>query len=117
MKSSKILKMSCFFLIFCPRPNLHAFDGKRNELIQMYNERLAILVPENGIDGKIFRMSVNQETVKAPNGAYMLPDRLHLMKKDQQVDNPPTMKANINLILNFMCNNVIKPSDSTCCVW
>ena len=60
-------------------------------------------------------MSVNVKTVVAKNGIYMLPDGKHLIKKDTEVEHPPPMKANLNLILNFMCNDVVKPLDSTCC--
>ena len=47
-------------------------DNKRNELMGMYHEAISKLVPEGGLDGKIFRMSVNQKTVLAPNGVYCL---------------------------------------------
>lgn len=96
-------------------PEKFSLDGKRNELIEVYHEGVGRLIPEEGLQGKIFRMSVNVKTVVAKNGIYMLPDGKHLIKKDTEVEHPPPMKANLNLILNFMCNDVVKPLDSTCC--
>ena len=83
--------------------------------MEVYHKGLSKLIPDAGLNGKIFRMSVNAKTIEAPNGEFMLPDRKHLVQKDLTVEIPPTMKANLNLLFNFMCNDVIKPTDSTCC--
>ena len=63
-----------------------------------------------GLNNKIFRMTVTRKTVVGLDGQYMLPDRAHLIRKDSEHEIPPAMKANLNLILNFMCNRVLRPS-------
>ena len=97
------------------KPEKFSLDPKRNELMDVYHKGLSRLIPDEGIDGKIFRMKVNLKTIKSTDGSYMLPDRYHILKKDATIDYPPAMTANLNIILNFMCNDFIKPVDSMCC--
>ena len=85
-------------------PEIHPLDARRNKYINAHNRLLRKLIPKSGLDGRIFRISANRKVVKHPNGKYMLPDRIHLQKKDEPRVTPPTLLTNINIIANFLCN-------------
>ena len=85
-------------------PEVYPLDAQRNIHVREHNELLKELIPETGLDGKIFRISANKKVVKHPNNKYMLPDRFHLQKKDKPRVTPPTLLTNINIMANFLCN-------------
>jgi len=98
------------------KPELYKLDAHRNQLIQKYNKFLKSLIPRHGIAGKIFLMTVNLSTYRSMDGGYMMPDRIHLVKKDRTRRIPPAIKVNVNLILNLACNRILRPADATCCM-
>lgn len=85
-------------------PEVYPLDRERNQHVRAHNELLRELIPEGGLDGKIFRISVNTKVVQHPNQKFMLPDRFHLQKKDKPRVTPPTLLTNINVMANFLCN-------------
>ena len=85
-------------------PEINPLDARRNKYIKAHNRLLRKLIPKSGLDGRIFRISANTKVVKHPNGEYMLPDRIHLQKKDEPRVTPPTLLTNINIMANFLCN-------------
>ena len=93
-----------------------SYDSERNKYIRSVNRALANIIPRTGIDNKIFTLSITRKTVVNQNGIYMMPDRRHIIDKNHEVRIPPAMKANLNILLNFLCNAVIKPSSSACCL-
>ena len=96
--------------------NVWSYDKARNGYIRSVNKALAKAIPRTGLDNKVFTLSVTTKTVKTNEGVYMMPDRKHIVEKNEEVRIPPAMKANLNIILNFMCNAVIKPSLDACCL-
>lgn len=85
-------------------PVVYPLDAQRNVHVAAHNKLLKEVIPETGLDGKIFRISANTKVVKHPNGKFMLPDRFHLQKKDKPRVTPPTLLTNINIMANFLCN-------------
>ena len=98
-------------------PVVYPLDAQRNVHVAAHNKLLKEVIPETGLDGKIFRISANTKVVKHPNGKFMLPDRFHLQKKDKPRVTPPTLLTNINIMANFLCNrhqeNAIE--ENLCC--
>jgi hypothetical protein len=85
-------------------PVVYPLDAQRNVHVAAHNKLLKEVIPETGLDGKIFRISANLKVVQHPNGKFMLPDRFHLQKKDKPRVTPPTLLTNINIMANFLCN-------------
>lgn len=96
-------------------PNVYQLDETRNKYMLRYLEMLDKMMPRNGFEDRIFRMTVTRKTVVSITGNYMLPDRAHLILKDKERTLPPAMKANLNIILNFVCNRRMGMSDEVCC--
>ena len=48
-------------------PEVYPLDAQRNIHVREHNELLKELIPETGLDGKIFRISANTKVVKHPN--------------------------------------------------
>jgi len=96
-------------------PEVYDLDSQRNKHVREHNELLRKVIPENGLDGKIFRISVNTKVVQHPNGKFMLPDRFHLQKKDKPRVTPPTLLTNINVMANFLCNRFETEKNGLCC--
>ena len=95
------------------KPEVEKFDSLRNELIDKHNVVLEKLIPDEGIDGTLFRLSMNLKSVNI-DGAFMLPDRIHLIKKDIPRKTPPAMLANLNTIFNFLCNKYDSNANLCC---
>lgn len=95
------------------QPEVQKYDPLRNILIDRHNEVLKELIPDEGLQNTIFRVSMNLNTVHL-DGNYMLPDRIHLMKKDVPRKTPPPMLANLNTVFNFLCNRFDRNQDLCC---
>ena len=96
-------------------PMIYEWDERRNSYMEKYLDSIEKLIPKTGLFGRIFRMTVTRKTIIGMNGEYMLPDRSHLVSKDKEKVIPPAMKANLNIIFNFLCNNLMKFNDTFCC--
>ena len=81
--------------------------------IKLFNKHLKQVIPDDGIDGKIFRLSIGTKAVIHPDGWFMMPDRFHLQKKDRRRVTSPVMLTNWNVIFNLLCNKFKKKK--LCC--
>lgn len=82
----EIVDSGKIFIIVLPemiQPEVFEFDSRRNRLITEFGVFLGNLVGDSARHGRIFLMDVNLKTYVSMNGSFMLPDRIHLVKKDQ----------------------------------
>lgn len=114
----EIVDSGKIFIIVLPemiQPEVFEFDSRRNRLITEFGVFLGNLVGDSARHGRIFLMDVNLKTYVSMNGSFMLPDRIHLVKKDQVYRMPPALKVNVNLIMNVVCNRFLNKEPGVCC--
>lgn len=93
-------------------PNRFEFDADRNYYIDKYNLFLRDLIPDDGINDQIYRMSVSTiNSLGEKANDYLLPDRIHLSRKDTPAIIPPTLLVNWNVMFNLLCNRYLKPEE------
>ena len=97
-------------------PEKFEFDQQRNFYIRRYNGLLRALIPDTGIIGKnIYRMSLTNKVILGEYGEYLLPDRIHLARKDKPTVTPPTLLTNMNAMFNLLCNRFFEDEEKSYC--
>ena len=98
-------------------PEIFEYDHHRNFYIRKYNNMLRSLIPDDGIDDQIYRLSVNTINIYGQKpGDYLLPDRVHLARKDMASVTPVTLLTNWNVMFNLLCNRYLgEEQEDLCC--
>ena len=96
----------------------------KNSYIKVFNDILSETVPITGYGNftlsggrkKIFRMAANLETVKSPfKDRSLLVEGIHLSwKRIGPVITAPSILANMNILLNLLCNRLEEDQEYCC---
>lgn len=95
----------------------HVFTADQVDALRAHNEFLQENLNQFSPDLKFMSfLGVNRKTVYTPNGNLLLGDGTHKLQRRVTTQVPASLWSDINVILNYFCNDFMLWDDATCCV-
>lgn len=95
----------------------HDFTADQVDALRAHNEFLQENLNQFSPDLRFMSfLGVNRKTVYGSEGNLLLGDGTHKLQRRVMTQVPASLWSDINVILNFYCNDIMQWDDATCCV-